>query len=75
MILIKIIYSILLITTGIWIIKYRRIIKSWTWNFVWAEHYLWTWWTYLVLLIIWIWMIFLWTIYPFGWVSLIFSGN
>jgi len=66
MILIKLLYSLMFIWWGIWIIKYRKTVKSWTWNFVWAEHYLWRWWTYLIILLTWIWMIFYWTIYPFG---------
>lgn len=65
--IIKIIYWLLMISSGIAILKYRRIVKSWTWNFVWAEQYLWRWGTYLVLILIWLWLIFLWAIYPFGW--------
>lgn len=71
--LVKIFYAILLIVIWASLIKYRRIVKSWTWNFVWAERYLWSWWTYFVLVLVWLLMIFLWVLYPFGWLGLIFS--
>jgi len=69
--IINIIYWILLIGSWIWIIKYRRIVKSWTWNFVWAERYLWSWWTYLILILVWLWLIFFWALVPFWWLDLI----
>ena len=72
MIFIKIFYAIILIWIGILLLKYRKIVKSWTWNFVWAEKYLWTWWTYLVIIIIWLFLIFIWVLYPFWWLELLF---
>lgn len=64
--IIKLIYAFLLISWGILIIKYRKNVKWWTWNFAWAEYYLWHWWTYIVLIIIWLIMIFIWVWYPLG---------
>lgn len=59
---------------GIWfsMIKYRRVVKSWTWNFYWAEKYLWAWGTYLVLIIIWLFLMFWGILFPFWWLELIF---
>jgi len=71
MFLIKIIYAILFILMWAGIIKYRRTVKSWTWNFYWAEKYIWNWWTYLVLILAWMLLIFYWTIYPFWWIDLL----
>jgi hypothetical protein len=75
MIIIKIIYWILLISWWLAILKYRRYVKSWTWNFYWAEHYLWRWWTYIVIIFIWLAMIFIWILYPFWWLDHIFLQN
>ncbi len=63
--IIKIIYSLLLITAWGAIIKYRRIVKSWTGNFVWAERYLWRGSTYFVIILIWAGCIIFWVRYPF----------
>ncbi len=73
MIILKIIYWILLIAWGLWMIKYRKVIKSWTWNFYWAEHYIWRWWTYLIIILIWLAMIFMWAMYPFWWMDNFFN--
>jgi len=40
MIFVKIFYGILLFTTGLVIIKYRKIVYEWTGKFIWAEKYL-----------------------------------
>ncbi len=72
MFIVKIIYAIMLIAWGCAIIRYRKIVKSWTGNFIWAEHYLWRWWTYFIILLVGLGMIFYWTIYPFGWAELLF---
>lgn len=64
-------YSILFILLGAWIIKYRKQLHWWTWNFVWAEQYIWRWWTYFILILIWLWLLFLWAIYPFWWLDLL----
>jgi hypothetical protein len=40
MILVKIFYGILLFIAGVALIKYRKLVHSWTGNFVWAERYL-----------------------------------
>ena len=64
MFIIKLFYSVLLILMWMWIIKYRRNVKSWTWNLYWAEHYIGSGWTYLVLIALWLAMIFYWVIYP-----------
>ncbi len=67
--IVKLIYAIFLIWWWAAIIKYRRTVKSWTGNFVWAEHYLWRGWTYFIILLIWLCMIFMWVLYPFGWMD------
>ncbi len=71
--IIKLIYAILLIWWGATIIKYRKIVKSWTWNFVWAEQYIWRGGTYIAIILIWLAMIFYWAIYPFWWAELFIS--
>lgn len=70
----KIFYSIFFILIWGGIIKYRRQLHWWTWNFVWAEHYLWRWWTYLILIIVWLACVFYWVTYPFWWIELIFKN-
>ncbi len=70
-IIINIIYAILLISGGYALIKYRRNVKSWTGNWIWAETYLWSGWTYIVLILIGLFMIFLGALYPFGGMELI----
>lgn len=72
-ILVDIIYSILLMVWGFFLIKYRRNVKSWTGNFMWAERYIWSGWTYLVLILTWLFMIFLGVLYPFWWLELLFG--
>lgn len=71
--IINIIYWLLLILWWIALIKYRKIVKWWTGNFYWAERYIGNWWTYLVLILSWLFMIFLWVLYPFGWLEIIFN--
>lgn len=71
--IIDIIYAILLIAWGIALLKYRKTVKWWSWNFYWAERYIWNWWTYFVLILIGLFMIFLWVLYPFGWLEIIFK--
>lgn len=67
-----IIYWLFFIWMWAALIKYRKNVKSWTWNFVWAEHYLGRWWTYAVILFLWLFFIFYWVAYPFWWVKSIF---
>jgi len=38
--IIKIVYGLFFIACGWSLIRYRRNVKSWTGNFVWAEKYL-----------------------------------
>lgn len=64
-IIIDIFFAILLVWSWVALIKYRRILKSWTWNFVWAERYLWNGWTYLVLILFWCFLMVWWFLYPF----------
>lgn len=71
MIILDIFYWILLIAWGSLLLKYRRNVKSWTGNFVWAERYLWNGWTYLVLILIGLFMIFWWILMPFWWLELL----
>ncbi len=70
-VIVDIIYAILFIWCGIAILKYRRVVKSWTGSFVWAEQYLGRGGTYFILILIWIFLIFLWVLYPFWWLELL----
>ena len=67
MFLVELFYGILMIVLGAWLIKYRKTVKSWTGNFVWAERYIWSGWTYVVLMALWLFFIFVGVWYPFGW--------
>ncbi len=71
-ILVKIFYSIFFISIWWGIIKYRKQLHWWTWNFAWAEQYVWRGWTYLILILIWLSCIFYWAIYPFWGKELLF---
>ena len=71
MFLIKIFYSIFFILMWMWIIKYRRNVKSWTGNFYLAEHYIGNGGTYMVLILCGLWFMFYWMIYPFWWMELL----
>lgn len=73
--IIDIFYAIVFVCGWIAIIKYRRNVKSWTGNWMWAEKYIGNWWTYVVLIFTWLAMIFFWVLYPFGWMELITWGN
>ncbi|MDD4151308.1 MAG: hypothetical protein PHR68_01725 [Candidatus Gracilibacteria bacterium] len=66
MFLLKIIYAIILIAIGYYIIKYRKEVKGWTGNFVWAEQYLGSGGTYFIIVLIGLACIFFGTLYPFG---------
>ena len=74
MIIVKIFYGLLLIWAWIWILKYRRTIKWWTGNFLWAEQYIWNGWTYFVIMIIWLFCLFLGILYPFWGLELLFGS-
>jgi len=63
--LLKIFYGAIFIAIGYLMIKYRRNVKSWTGNFVWAERYLWSWWTNLIIVLMALALIFFWAMYPF----------
>ncbi len=66
MFIVKLFYWLLMIAIWVWIIKYRKQVKSWTGNWVWAERYIWRGWTYFVMLLLWLALIFLGVLYPFG---------
>jgi hypothetical protein len=53
-------------------IRYRRTVKSWTGNFVWAEKYLGSGGTYLVIILFGMFLMFLGVLYPFGGLDLLF---
>ena len=72
---VDIIYAILLIGTWLLILKNRRLVKTWTGNFYWAEKYIGRGGTYLVIIFAGIFCIGLWVIYPFGWLDLLFGTN
>ncbi|MCD5375014.1 hypothetical protein LR010_01015 [Candidatus Gracilibacteria bacterium] len=64
--LIDLFYSVLFIAGGISIIKYRRNVKSWTGNWLWAEKILGSGGTYVLMILIGLFLIFFGVIYPFG---------
>lgn len=70
-ILIDLFYSVILILSWILLIKYRRNVKSWTWNFYWAEKYIGSWWTYIILILSWLFFILWWVVYPFWWLEML----
>ncbi len=74
-IIIKIFYGILLIIWGYSIIKYRRNVKSWTGNWLWAEKYIGNGGTYVVLILIGLALMFFGILYPFGGIELITGWN
>ena len=65
MFFVKLFYGLLMIWMWVGIIKYRKQLKWWTGNWVWAEKYVWRWWTYFIMLLLWMLLIFLWATYPF----------
>lgn len=65
MIFIKIFYGILLFFAGLVIIKYRKIVYEWTGRFVWAEKYLGSGGTVVVITLIGLLLMFLWVTFPF----------
>ncbi len=73
--LIDIFYAICLIAMWVVILKYRKVVRTWTGTFYWAERSIWRWWTYLIIMLIWVLLIFLWVIYPFWWVDLLTWGG
>jgi len=74
-ILLKIFYWIILFALGFLAIKHRKNVISWTWKFVWAEKYLWNGGTYLVIILLGLFLMFLWILYPFGWLELLWGGS
>lgn len=64
--IIDIFYAILLIVMGFCLIRYRRNVKSWTGNFAWAEHYIGSGGTYLIMVLFGMFLMFLGVLYPFG---------
>ena len=73
--LVDIFYAIMFVCWGLAIIKYRKNVKSWTGNWLWAEKYIWNGGTYVVLIVTWLAMIFLWVLYPFWGMELITWWN
>ncbi|MGE4444433.1 MAG: hypothetical protein AB7E37_05580 [Candidatus Altimarinota bacterium] len=73
--IIDLFYALLLFGVGFSIIKYRRVVKSWTGNFVWAERYIGTGGTYLVLLLLGCFLMIWGVLYPFGGLELMFGTS
>ncbi|EKE28915.1 MAG: hypothetical protein ACD_2C00265G0005 [uncultured bacterium (gcode 4)] len=67
MIFLKIFYWMLLFSSWVVLIKYRKIIYEWTGKFGWAERYIGSWWTVLVIILTWMFLMFLSIAYP-AWV-------
>jgi hypothetical protein len=65
-IIVDLFYAIMFFWMWFGIVKYRRIVKTWTGNFVWAEQFIGRWGTYVILMLFWVAMMFFWVIYPFG---------
>ncbi|MCD5380505.1 hypothetical protein LR004_01125 [Candidatus Gracilibacteria bacterium] len=66
MFFVKLFYGILMIAMGAGIIKYRKQLKGWTGNWVWAEKYVGRGGTYFIMLLLGLGLIFLGVLYPFG---------
>ncbi|OIP53893.1 hypothetical protein AUK10_01860 [Candidatus Gracilibacteria bacterium CG2_30_37_12] len=66
MFLIKIIYALIGIALGLGILKYRKIVYSWTGKFYWAEKYLGSGGTIFIISLIGLGLIFVSVAYPFG---------
>jgi hypothetical protein len=47
----RIILSTFLFAIWYAILKYRKVVHGWTWNWLWAEKYLGRWWTYTALVL------------------------
>ncbi|MBW7955023.1 hypothetical protein H3C61_04395 [Candidatus Gracilibacteria bacterium] len=73
--IVNLFYATLLFGTGFLIIKYRRNVKSWTGNFVWAEQYLGNGGTYLFLILFGCFLMMWGILYPFGGLELIFGTS
>ncbi len=67
MIFLKIFYWILLFSMWAVLIKFRKTIYEWTGKFAWAERYIWSGWTVLVIILTWMFLMFLSVAYP-AWV-------
>lgn len=72
---IDVFYSFLFITGWMAMIKYRRNVKSWTGNWMWAEKVIGSWWTYVVMILIGLFMIFFGVIYPFWGMELLIGSQ
>jgi len=66
MFIVDLFYAVLLFAIGFFMIRYRRVVKSWSGNFVWAEQYIGRWWTYFILILLWMFLMFL-----FWWLELL----
>lgn len=64
-VIVDLFFAVILFWLGFSLIKYRKNVKSWTWNFLWAERYLWHWGTYLVLILVWCFFMVWGILYPF----------
>lgn len=64
-ILVKIFYAILFISLWFLLIRFRKNVHDRTGHWYWAEKYLGSGWTYLVLVLFWMFLIFFGAIYPF----------
>lgn len=71
---IKIIYWILFFVWWVLTLKYRKMIYDWTGKFMWAEKYLWSGWTVIVIILVWLLLIFLSIAYP-AWVFESLNSN
>lgn len=71
--LLKLLASAFYVWLGYVLVKYRRQVKSWTWNFLWAEKYLWAWWTYIVIVLSGLAFMFYGGIHPFWGLDILFK--
>lgn len=71
----KLLMTVFLMWLGFLILKYRKFVKDWTGNFYWAEKYLGSGGTMIVLIAIALLLIFLWASIPFWWLDDYFYGN
>ncbi len=65
MFVVKLFYALLGIAMGLGIVKYRKIVYSWTGRFYWAEKYLGSGGTVFIITLVWLGLIFVSVTYPF----------
>lgn len=64
MIIVKIFYWLIFLALWIAVLKYRKTVYEWTGKFLWAEKWIGSWWTVIVIILFGLLLIFLSVAYP-----------